>query len=166
MTEPIHHAHHLRTAAGISPKHIKGELAHVDTFNAKFAVMVTNIVGSMWCAYVFCLLALCSLPAVLSAFAVFHGWFPPWLVKASIVSLIAWIAQTFIQLVLLSVIMVGQEVQAQASDARAVKTFQDTEAILDKMDIRTQGGLKDAVDIILAELRVQKAVPPARKKKA
>jgi hypothetical protein len=48
--------HHLDRAAGINPGHIRGDVAKVDTYNAKLAVVVTNIVGSMWCAYVFCLL--------------------------------------------------------------------------------------------------------------
>ena len=41
-----------------------------------------------------------------------------------------WIAQTFLQLVLLSIIIVGQNVQASASDERAENTFQDAEAVL------------------------------------
>jgi hypothetical protein len=40
------------------------------------------------------------------------------------------IAQTFLQLVLLSIIIVGQNVQAAASDARAENTYQDAEAVL------------------------------------
>jgi hypothetical protein len=44
--------------------------------------------------------------------------------------IIAWIAQTFLQLVLLSIIIVGQNIAAAASDARAENTFKDAEAIL------------------------------------
>ena len=70
---------HIDLAAGISPSsHIKHRMAEVSTFNAKFAVVVTNIVGSMWCAYAFILLTLVSLPAVLSAFSIFSGVFPSW----------------------------------------------------------------------------------------
>src|SRR5689334_13361766 len=73
--------------------------------NTHLAVMITKIVGSMWCAYVFALLALISLPAALGS----H----------SPIIIVAWIAQTFLQLVLLPIIIVGQNVQAAASDARA-----------------------------------------------
>ena len=62
--------------------------------------------------------------------------------------IIAWIAQTFLQLVLLSVIMVGQNVQSQASDLRSQHTYEDTVLILDRLDIHTEGGLKDLADRI------------------
>lgn len=57
-------------------------------------------------------------------------------------------AQAFLQLVLLSIIMVGQKVQSAASDARAVKDFTDTEAILDRLDLDTAGGLHDVMAAI------------------
>ncbi len=74
-------------------------------FNTRVAVKITNSVGSMWCAYAFALLALISLPAALSS----HN----------AIVIIGWIAQTFLQLVLLPIIIVGQNVQAAANDARA-----------------------------------------------
>jgi hypothetical protein len=73
--------------------------------NARLAVVITKSVGSMWCAYVFALIALISLPAAISS----HD---P-------IIIIGWIAQTFLQLVLLPIIIVGQNVLAAASDARA-----------------------------------------------
>src|SRR5579859_8232093 len=73
--------------------------------NTRLALGITKIVGSMWCAYVFALLALISLPAAINS----HD---P-------IIIVAWIAQTFLQLVLLPIIIVGQNVQAAASDARA-----------------------------------------------
>jgi hypothetical protein len=73
----------------------------------------------MWCAYLFALIALISLPAALQGGA------------ATIVS---WIAQTFLQLVLLSVIMVGQKVAARASDKQALQTYKDTESLLKIQD--------------------------------
>jgi acyl-ACP thioesterase len=48
--------------------------------------------------------------------------------------LVAWIAQTFLQLVLLSVIMVGQKVAAEASDKQALQTYKDAEALLKIQD--------------------------------
>lgn len=77
----------------------------IGLFNTRVAVKITKSVGSMWCAYVFALIALISLPSALRS----HD---P-------IIIISWIAQTFLQLVLLPIIIVGQNVQAAASDARA-----------------------------------------------
>ena len=115
-------------------------------FNKWLAIKVTTGVGSMTCAYIFSVVALISLPAILSAFKVFHSTFPSWLVKASLIALVSWIAQTYIQLVLLSVIIVGQNIQADASDARAAKTFEDTEIVVDRLDEHTAGGIKAILD--------------------
>jgi hypothetical protein len=63
---------------------------------------------------------------------------------------VAWVAQTFLQLVLLSIILVGQSVQSVASDMRAAKEFADTETILDRLDVNTAGGIRDVLDAIHA----------------
>jgi len=88
-------------------------------FNGRFAILITNSVGTMWCAYAFAALALVSLPDA---------------IKGGKATLIAWIAQTFLQLVLLSVIMVGQKVSAAASDKQALQTYKDAEALLEIQD--------------------------------
>lgn len=88
-------------------------------FNDRLAVTITNMVGTMWCAYLFALLALISLPDA---------------IKAGTSSLIAWIAQTFLQLVLLSIIMVGQKVAAEKSDRQLEQTYMDAEALLQISD--------------------------------
>ena len=85
-------------------KTVHGENA-MGRFNTWVAVKVTKSVGSMWCAYVFAAIALISLPAAISSHQT--------------ITIVAWIAQTFLQLVLLPIIIVGQNVQAAASDARA-----------------------------------------------
>ncbi len=77
----------------------------VGQLNARIAVAITKSVGSMWCAYAFAVLALISLPAAIAS--------------RSAIIIVAWIAQTFLQLVLLPIIIVGQNVQAAATDARA-----------------------------------------------
>ena len=87
-----------------SHKTVHGESA-IGLFNTWVAVKVTKSVGSMWCAYVFALIALISLPSALSS--------------GNSIIIVGWIAQTFLQLVLLPIIIVGQNVQAAASDARA-----------------------------------------------
>jgi len=73
--------------------------------NSWIAVHITRYVGSMWCAYVFTAIALISLPAAIAT----HD---P-------IIIVSWVAQTFLQLVLLPIIIVGQNVLAEASDARA-----------------------------------------------
>jgi hypothetical protein len=50
--------------------------------------------------------------------------------RHSAVTLVSWISQTFLQLVLLSIIIVGQNVLAAASDKRAESTYEDAEAVL------------------------------------
>ncbi len=82
--------------------HGEGPLGRINT---RLAVGITKVVGSMWCAYLFALLALISLPAAI------HSGDP--------IIIVGWIAQTFLQLVLLPIIIVGQNVQAAADDARA-----------------------------------------------
>jgi len=85
-------------------------------FNTWLAVKVTNGVGTMWCAYAFAALALVSLPAAI--------------LSGNPVVIVSWISQTFLQLVLLSIIIVGQNVLAKASDKRAEATYQDADAVL------------------------------------
>jgi len=84
-------------------------------FNDRLAVAITNIVGTMWCAYAFAGLALISLPQA---------------VRGGTATLIAWIAQTFLQLVLLSIIRIGQKVASEKSDRQLEQTYKDAEALL------------------------------------
>ena len=84
-------------------------------FNDWLAVAITNVVGTMWCAYAFAALALVSLPAA---------------IRGGTATLVAWIAQTFLQLVLLSIIMVGQKVASEKSDRQLEQTYRDAEALL------------------------------------
>jgi hypothetical protein len=86
-------------------------------FNTFVALKITHGVGTMWCAYAFAfaLLALVSLPDA---------------IRTGRPAIISWIAQTFLQLVLLSIIIVGQNVQSAAADKRAEATYQDADAVL------------------------------------
>jgi hypothetical protein len=88
----------------------------IGLFNTRVAVRITKSVGSMWCAYVFAVIALISLPAALQS--------------RSPIIIVAWVAQTFLQLVLLPIIIVGQNVQAAASDARAESDHETLLSIL------------------------------------
>jgi ABC-type nickel/cobalt efflux system permease component RcnA len=88
-------------------------------FNSWLAVKITSVVGTMWCAYAFAVLALISLPQA---------------VHSGTSALISWIAQTFLQLVLLSIIMVGQKVASEKSDRQLEQTYYDAEALLQISD--------------------------------
>ena len=114
----IEHKPHTRIAerSKAGPHVTKNE--HVG-LNGRVAMIITKAVSTMWCAYLFALLALISLPEA---------------IHAGTAALVAWIAQTFLQLVLLSVIMVGQKVAAQASDKQSMQTYKDAEAILQIQD--------------------------------
>lgn len=118
------------------PKEILSAVRQVEGINAKIALVITRTVGTMACAYVFAVIALISLPAAINS--------------GQVIIIVAWVAQTFLQLVLLSIIMVGQSVQSATSDARAVKEFADTETILDRLDANTAGGIRDVLDEIHA----------------
>jgi hypothetical protein len=85
-------------------------------FNSRLGLAITTSVGTMWAAYLFFALSLVSLPAAI--------------LSHSAIVIVAWIAQTFLQLVLLPIIIVGQNIQATASDARAAATYKDAGAIL------------------------------------
>jgi hypothetical protein len=115
-------------------------------FNKQVALALTKYIGTMTCFWVFCVLALCSLPAVLSGFSVFNGFFPTVIIKASIIALVSWVAQTFLQLVLLPSLMVGQNLQNEAADARAAKTFEDVEKLMGLLDLKVAGGISDLRD--------------------
>jgi hypothetical protein len=85
--------------------------------NGKVALVLTTVVGTMWCAYAFALLAFVALPFAL-----------PGQPTGGVLQMIQWVSQTFIQLVMLSVIMVGQNILGKASDKRADMTYQDADA--------------------------------------
>jgi hypothetical protein len=127
-----HHAY-VRHGSRFSIAHMRAAMSEVEGFNAKVAVVITSGVGTMACAYAFAGLALVSLPDAI------HSGRP---------AIVSWIAQTFLQLVLLSIIMVGQRVASAASDAREAKQFADTERIVDLLDTETQGGLSVILEAI------------------
>src|SRR5207247_2149578 len=71
-------------------------------------VHITKAVGTMWAAYLFVLIALVSFPQALHAFMTGDTYVG-----------IAWLSQSFLQLVLLPIIIVGQNVISASQDARA-----------------------------------------------
>ena len=123
LFEYIPHPHVERRAAAGPPK-VASAIAQVHgpgpigRFNAKVGLKITLIVGTMWAAYLFTLLALISLPSAIKS--------------GDKIIIVAWIAQTFLQLVLLPIIIVGQNVQAAAADARSQATYDDAAAVLEE----------------------------------
>ena len=107
-------------------------------FNSKLGLGITTSVGTMWAAYIFVLLALVSLPSVIAS----HN----------AVIIVAWIAQTFLQLVLLPIIIVGQNIQAVSADARSTATYNDATAIhAESKQIQAHLAVQDAATSALLD---------------
>ena len=68
------------------------------------------MVSTMWCAYIFALIALISLPGAIKS--------------GNTIVIISWITQTFLQLVLLSIIMVGQSIQSESVEQKINETHE------------------------------------------
>lgn len=106
----------------------------------KTAIFITKIVGTMWCAIAFTLLALISLPSA---------------INGGTATTISWIAQTFLQLVLLSIIMVGQNLQSRHSELRADADYEtnleaksDIEILMKRLDSIENDKLDKILEII------------------
>jgi hypothetical protein len=138
MQVTFKHEPHPRIAARKKAGPAKTRDEHVG-INGKIALALTTAVGTMWCAYAFALLALVVVPQAVSG---------------GLLTTIQWVSQTFIQLVMLSVIMVGQNILGRVSDKRADETYQDAEAILHEAQ-QIQNHLKvqdDAISTLLHKL--------------
>ena len=83
-------------------------MSRVADFNRRVAERITAFVSTMWCAYIFAAMTLISLPAAIKT--------------GNVVVIVGWIAQTFLQLVLLSIIMVGQKSSAEAVEKMITET--------------------------------------------
>jgi hypothetical protein len=146
MSSLFTHVPHPRIAQRkqVGPPKVADQLpmgSPIARFNTRFGLGITLAVGSMWAAYLFATLALISLPSAVKS----HN----------AIIIIAWIAQTFLQLVLLPIIIVGQNVQAAAADKRAEATFQDADAVLHTA-LQIQAHL-DAQDAELEKIAAQLA---------
>ncbi len=139
--EPHHRTKARLAAEGPGPVKVVEQHpreSSADRFNAWLAVNITNRVGTMWCAYVFVCLALVSLPAAIRS--------------GDPVLIVSWISQTFLQLVLLSIIMVGQNVLAAASDKRAEATYEDADAVLhEAVNIQEHLAAQDKILSVLVD---------------
>ncbi|CAN2189989.1 hypothetical protein MCEMRE182_00493 [Candidatus Nanopelagicaceae bacterium] len=106
----------------------------VTEFNRRIAEKITAAVSTMWCAYIFAAIALISLPAAIRT--------------GDSLVIVAWVAQTFLQLVLLSIIMVGQQAQA---DSVAQKINETHVASLGEFELAKEA--RSIADQELAELK-------------
>jgi hypothetical protein len=140
VEELFHHIPHPRIAQRQHEKPVKIDDERVGV-NGKVALVITAVVGTMWCAYIFTIIALVSLPAAISS--------------GQAIIIVAWIAQTFIQLVLLPIIIVGQNIQGKASDKRSEQTYNDAEAILSEcLQLQTHLQAQDTVlDDVIANVK-------------
>jgi hypothetical protein len=105
-------------------------------FNAAVAVRITKIVGTMYCAYVFTLVALVALPAAIQ--------------QGSVTILVNWLSSNFLQLVLLPIIIVGQNVISAAQDARAEADHETLTALdaMSKQQLQILEGQNEILDLL------------------
>ncbi|HZU12497.1 MAG TPA: hypothetical protein VFB58_06625 [Chloroflexota bacterium] len=113
---PHPHIHHRKLQGPVKVADQLDKSSPLARLNSRLALIITIAVGSMWAAYIFTVLALVSLPSAIQS----HNT----------IIIVGWIAQTFLQLILLPVIIVGQNIQGAASDKRAQQTYNDAEAVL------------------------------------
>jgi hypothetical protein len=105
-------------------------------FNAAVAVRITKIVGTMYCAYVFTMVALVALPAAIA--------------DGKPTTLVNWLSSNFLQLVLLPIIIVGQNVISAAQDARAEADHKTLTALheMSKQQIEILEGQNKILDLL------------------
>lgn len=130
----LHSTHRL-----VHSKHVQAQVhgaGRVGQFNTWLALKITGTVGTMWAAYVFAGLAFISFPQAVLAF-----------LRGDFVTGVAWVAQTFLQLVLLPIIIVGQNVQQQANDLRAAADH-ETLVHLDALQVQQLDLLQGQQEIL------------------
>ena len=110
-------------------------MSKMSDFNTKVASKITSGVSTMWCAYIFAAIALISLPAAIRT--------------GDAIVIVAWVAQTFLQLVLLSIIMVGQDVASKSVEQKINETH---EASLGEFELAKEA--RAIAQQELAELRI------------
>lgn len=118
MTKPTYQYTQTAHAEKRKEKHPADKPAEKLSLNERIGLGITSRVGTMWAAYVFFALTLVSLPAAVAS--------------GDTIIMVSWVAQTFLQLVLLPIIIVGQNLQAKDAERRAIATYEDATAILDE----------------------------------
>jgi hypothetical protein len=115
-------------------------------FNKRCALWITKNVGSMTAFWLFTVLSAFVAPSCLFAAGYIH-WHV-FITSFGFELLATLILSTWLELALMPAIMVGTNLAAAASDARAAKQFEDLEQVKDWLDTRTEGGLKEVLDQI------------------
>src|ERR1700737_4652786 len=110
LYEHVPHPHVKRRAAPVHREDV-----HPVGINGKIAVLLTNGVGTMICAYAFMVLAILGFPGV-SVSLNKISYSPDGVTGQQYVQ---GVSQTCIQLVMLSIIMVGQKILGAAADKRS-----------------------------------------------
>ena len=118
----------------------------VQRFNTRLALAITSAVGTMWCGYAFALFDLLALPTA---------------IRGGLYGVVQWVASFFLQLVLLSIILVSQNTQAAAADRQSLATFNDGEAALSEI-LSTQQHLLEQDELIKETQKVILAAISAR----
>jgi uncharacterized membrane protein len=133
----FHHEAHKYQPRNVNMLHQAEQAA--EGVNTRLAIGLTKTVGSMWTAYTFVVVAVVGLFAIL-------GWFDP-----IVLLLVAWTSQTLIQLVLLPVIMVGQNVLGRKAELQAneqfnttMSTYHDIEQIMQHLSAQDEELLRHA----------------------
>ncbi|MGA7988287.1 MAG: hypothetical protein WCB51_07815 [Candidatus Dormiibacterota bacterium] len=116
VNELFHHIPHPRIAQRQHERPVKVDDERVGV-NGKVALIITTIVGTMWCAYLFAVLGITGIFGAITN-------------SVTLVLLVGAVSGYFLQLVLLPIIIVGQNIQGKASDKRSEQTYKDAEAIL------------------------------------
>ena len=110
--ELFRHEPHQHQPRNVNLVHATEQAA--EGLNTRIAITLTKSVGSMWTAYIFAMIAVIGLFAILGVF------------NLIVATLVAWVSQTLIQLVLLPVIMVGQNVLGRKAELQADEQFRTT----------------------------------------
>ena len=144
QTQPQHHTRvlfrhepHQHQPRNVNRIHEAEQAA--SGFNTRLAVALTQGTGTMWTAYAFTVLAIIGLFGLL-------GWLNPF-----VFLLTTWISQQFLQLVLLPVILVGQNVLGRKAELLAdeqfhttISTYHDIEQIMQHLSAQDAELLRHA----------------------
>jgi hypothetical protein len=147
---PHPHLRHREMAGPPTVAAARGELhgsGRIGRAQARIGLKITMLVGTMWAAYTFTLIALISAPAAFTS--------------RNALVIVAWVAQTFLQLVLLPIIIVGQNVQAAAADNRAQATYDDATAILAEVKAIQSHLLTQDAHLVTQDEALNRALPKA-----
>lgn len=102
-------AHHARIKQ-INKAHHESLSIH-----EQIGVFISNWVGTMYCAYLFCLFAFVALPQAIS--------------QHSLTVLVNWASSNWAQLVLLPIILVSQNIKEKSNDRKFAEIYKDTEEL-------------------------------------